>query len=61
MKKGIALLLGGDPKEDEMGEEESMESDEESKTMELAAMKKFMGSDSPEERLKAFKQLMKLC
>jgi hypothetical protein len=60
--KGIALLLGEKPEEEEseMGEDEES-SDEESQTMQLAAMKKFMGEGSPESKLKALKQLIKLC
>lgn len=53
--KGLAILLGsGKDPDAEMEDEESGE-------MELKAMTKFMNASSPEEKLKAFKQLMKLC
>jgi hypothetical protein len=61
-RKGLALLLGGGPhdEEDPM-ESEGGKDDSEDSAMELKAMNKFMSAGSAEEKLKAFKQLMQLC
>lgn len=61
--KGIALILSKEPpkgKEGGMGDGDS-DSDEGSDEMELQAMKEFDDAESPEERLSALKNIIKLC